>query len=479
MEVTNFDLLYSLFNQYVFQDAKNNIESLEYYFSTNPSTMSNPLVEELLKAIRNYSFDSIGYPLFNSILSKCRKTPAESKMILDEVIKWKKYTKDQILPAKKYLEDICASAIIRRANSMYKDSPSEYLKYLKTSTYTTSDINVFSSVNFCDIDINSMLADNPNDFIPSRYGWINDSFNPYPGYEKGQMVLVCAPPGVGKSLWLMSEALFMSCSGYKTLYVGLGDNKMKDFVIRMGAIFTGESFADVHKNLGPIYKLLFDATRRNLEISINKANGVSAEEIVEYALAKDFDVIVVDYDGNLKGVEDGDKMYSTYGIVYATLNELVLAGKLLFIASQPKINAWGNSVIEMQDIGESSRKQHSADFILGIGREVGNPNHLHTFKISKSRRGETDVIAYTIRLNNGRFKELPKDLYDSLKEVREKKTYTEKDIDMMIDQFTGNVRAIQQNLQIASGVQQQVLQQQQIEMQQQKLSIKPGNPFSM
>lgn len=432
---TNFDLLYSLFNQYVFQDAKNNIESLDYYFRTNPTTQDNPLVAELLNAIRNYNLDSIGLPLFQSILNKCGKTPKESEAIIGEIIKWKKYSKEEIRPAKDYLNEIGAAAILRKISAEYKNDPVGFLHACKTTQMNTADTTVFSSVKLKDIDINSILADNPNDFIPSRYNWINNSFDPYPGYEKGQMVIICSPPGVGKSLWLMSEALNMAIQGQKVLYCCLGDNKLKDFVIRMGAIYTGMSFGDVHRNLGEVYQELNNVSGENLEISINAANKVSAEDIVEYATAGNYDVIAVDYDGNLKGVEDGDKMYSTYGIVYAKLNELVLRGKLLFVASQPKVTAWGNSTIEMQDIGESSRKQHTADMIIGIGREVESPNHLHTFKISKSRRGEEGVKAYTIRLNNGRFKELPKAVYDDLKNLTEKKLYTEADIDSMINQY--------------------------------------------
>ena len=33
-----FDLIFSCFNQYLFQDAKNNILDLQYYFQTNPQT---------------------------------------------------------------------------------------------------------------------------------------------------------------------------------------------------------------------------------------------------------------------------------------------------------------------------------------------------------------------------------------------------------------------------------------------------------
>ena len=234
----------------------------------------------------------------------------------------------------------------------------------------------------------------------------------------------------------MSEALFFATHGYKTLYIALGDLNMKDLVIRTGAMFSGMSFADTQRQVGVVYNSMSQAVGDNLEISINPAGKVSADEIVEFVKSKGayYDVVIIDYDSNSKGVGEGDSMYNEFGKLYETINELVLLGKLVFIASQPKITAWQNSVLEMSDIGESSRKQHTADMIIGIGREERCPNHLHTIKISKNRRGEEGAKAYTIRLNNGRWKEIPKGLYDQLKTDTEKKMYTESEIDSMIGQ---------------------------------------------
>ena len=434
-------MLFSLLNQYIFNQAKQNIENIEYYFDTNPNTSGNPLVKEILHAIRDYNLDAIGQPLFDAILAKCAKTPQESRQIMDEIIKWKQYSKEQVQPAADYLNNICAAAIIRKAGQYYNQSPADYLKYIKNVEYVSTNVDIFGSTGFTKIDINTIVAESANSYIPSRYEWINESFDPNPGYPRGMMAIVCAAPGTGKSLWLMSEALFFATHGYKTLYVALGDLNMKDFIVRTGAMFSGNSFADTQRQIDVIYNGMCQMMNDNLEISINPAGKVSGEEIVEYVKAKGafYDVVIIDYDSNAKGVGEGDSMYNEFGRLYETLNELVLLGKLVFIASQPKISAWQNSVLEMSDIGESSRKQHTADMIIGIGREEKCPNHLHTIKISKNRRGEEGAKAYTIRLNNGRWKTLPKGLYDRLKQVTEKTTYSEFEIDTMIGQFNSSM----------------------------------------
>ena len=45
---TNIDLVLSMFNQYLYQDCKNNIDDIQYYYMTNPNTMGNNLIDQLL-----------------------------------------------------------------------------------------------------------------------------------------------------------------------------------------------------------------------------------------------------------------------------------------------------------------------------------------------------------------------------------------------------------------------------------------------
>lgn len=445
----NLELAYALTNQFLFQEAKNNITDISYYFSINPSTSGNQLIEQIVNAVRDYDLASMDLPLFQSIIAKSGKSEAEGRKILDDIRRWKSYGKDQIEPARKYLQDIVASVVIQKANRMYQDHPSDYLKYLKNISFKTSDYETFSPKSFSEFDINSIMAESNDSIIKTPFDWLNQSFAPFDGVPKSQMVLICAPPGVGKSLISMQLAGYMAATGHKVLYIALGDLNQKDFLTRIGAIMLDMTFADAHRNLGTVYNTLRQMMGDNLDISISPAGVVSAEDIVEYVENSDkkYDVIFTDYDSNVKGANDGDSMYLSYGKIYETLNKLVLDGHLLFICTQPKISAWDKQVIDLQDIGESSRKQHCGDCILGIGREVNSPNHLHTIKISKSRRGEVGAKIYTIRLDNGRFIEIPRGLYDQLKMIQEKRHYTSADITGMISQYNAQLNQINNQIQ--------------------------------
>ena len=405
--INNFDLLLGCFSPYVFAQAKESIKDLKYYFDTNPSTSGNPLAAELLKAIRDYDLDSIGLPLFNSI--------------------------EQMLPIKKYLPDIIASTWISRADQQYRNNPTEFINYIKNINLKSSDDIRLSSVNFNDLDINSILAEENGNIVKSKFDFINNSF-PNGGYPRASTIIVSAPPGVGKSLFLTEETLWMALNGTKVLYGIFGDIGMRDMLIRMCAIFSGFSFYETNKRLPELYKSLRDALRGNFEISVNPAGQISVEEFVEFGKNSSAKVIVADYDSNLTVEGKTDSMYDLYGSMYMKFSELVAEpyNKLLFVASQPKIVAWGNPVIGLTDIGESSRKQHAADMIITKGKEVTSPNHLSIINIPKNRRGEVDLQAYSIRLSNGRTKIVPKAVYKELLDYPEKKEFLDSEIDMMI-----------------------------------------------
>lgn len=445
----NIELVYALFNQYLFQQAKNNISDIQYYFDTSAATCGNRLIEELIGAIKTYSLDQLDLPLFNSIVTKCGKTPAESSKIINEIIKWKSYNKKQMEPAKRFLDDIVANSIIQRANRLYQEHPSEFLKYLKGVDYKTSTIDTIAPIKFNQLDINTIIADEHTEGVSSSMNFINQAFRPNNRYDFGQIVIICAAPGVGKSIFCMQEALHMAIEGKKVNYLALGDLSYSDFVVRMCAQYSGLPFWDVKKNIKAIYNGLSQVIGNNLDIIIEPAGTITAEEYVDYVINKDYDVLFVDYDSNFRSTGNiGDNMYLAYGDIYEKLTKLSLSGKLVFVCSQPVRSAWYNEVIDLPEIGESSRKQHTADVIITRGRVVGNQNHLGVFKIAKNRRGEVGVEVGSIRLDNGRFIELPKDVYEMLKnDSKDKKNYTEADIQMIIDNYNRNKAQIQQKLQ--------------------------------
>lgn len=441
----NLDFILSLFNQYCFNDAKNNIESLEYYTNVNPALSGNTLISSLLGAIKNYEFDSIDLPLFQSILMKDRKTPQEQQQIINELLRWKSYGKQQMAPTKKYLEDIIASSIIAKANTKYPNDPMGYLNYLKQSNVKIDRSEALNSQGFDKIDINTVVASESNKRFKSYFDWVNQQFEPYHEIEFGQMCIISAPPGTGKTLWMMTEALNMAITTKeKILYISLGDMNIRDFIVRMGAIQTGLTFGEAARNLGAIYNNLKQLIGDRLDISVNPAGTVSVDELVEYVLARGYSAVFLDYDSNLLMTSSTNSMYLDYGSIYNALTKLTLEGIFVEVGSQPNKLVWKEAEFGLGDLGESSRKGHTTDMAITIGRYSG-PNHCGRVKMAKNRRGEEgDTMGY-IRLANGRFRIIPTALAEQLA-GGEKATYLDADIDQALGLYNQGVNAMSRNM---------------------------------
>ena len=269
----------------------------------------------------------------------------------------------------------------------------------------------------------------------------------------------------GKSLFCMGEALTMAMAGAKVHYIALGDLKPKDFVVRMGAVYSGASFADVQLNLQSIYKALNNAVGDRLGLTIVPSAKVSADQYIEYIKDKDYEVLFIDYDSNFLS-SAADNLYSEYGKIYDRLTELSGIGKLVFIASQPTKPSWKYEEINMEDIGESARKVHSADVIITIGRVITSRNHLGIMKIAKNRRGEEGVAQPYIRLNNGRFIPLPDEVYENLKQIKDKRMFSEGDINQLIIQNSQLKQAAMDSIMKDSGVPVDFFQQNNLGFQQ-------------
>ena len=196
MNVNNESLLLSFFNQYLFNEAKQNIEHIEYFYQTTPSTSGNPFIKELIDSIKNYNLDAIGEPLFRSILSRGGKTQQEADELMREILKWKQYNREEIAPAAKDMRDVISTAIIRKASARFGNSSTDFLKYLKNVNVSTGDTEIFSSTSLDKIDIDSIIADSKDSSVKTNVDFINRAYESN-GFclPTAQLMVVSASPG--------------------------------------------------------------------------------------------------------------------------------------------------------------------------------------------------------------------------------------------------------------------------------------------
>jgi archaellum biogenesis ATPase FlaH len=451
MNVNNESLLLSFFNQYLFNEAKQNIEHIEYFYQTTPSTSGNPFIKELIDSIKNYNLDAIGEPLFRSILARGGKTQQEADQLMSEILKWKQYNREEIAPAAKDMRDVISTAIIRKASARFGNSSTDFLKYLKNVNVSTGDGEMFSSTSFDKIDINTLIADSKDSCVATNVDLINRAYASC-GYKipMSQLVVIAATPGSGKTLFAMNLALWFASIGKKTLYTSLADMNLRDFVTRLGSIAFNCSFAESFQNTKEIYENLTKITGSNLEISINSAGTVTADQIVEKAMNDNFDVVFVDYDGVLKtgdGKSADESMYNAFGDAYNKLTALSVNGKkLVFICSQLKVTSnQGGNLISLSDLAESSKKGQIVDAVIAMSKISGPdcPHQLFDIRFTKCRRGRVGTHGTFIR-NQARFIEIPRGLAEQLKMETEDREYTDQQIQAMAERYKQSEQVVNQ-----------------------------------
>lgn len=283
-------------------------------------------------------------------------------------------------------------------------------------TINYSDLKV---VNLHDIDVNEVVqSEIGNDgAIPSSFAIVRDSA-PWGGYLRGTVVLVTAAPGTGKSLLMLNESVASLRAGLKVLYIALGDMMVTDFVTRISSIMTQTPYRKVCANPAK-YRDMCKDELKNFDVVVLPAGVYTCAEI-EASLNNsidvdaEYDLIVVDYDANLK--QTNDSSYKEGEESYNALTRIARNDKrhrVVMVASQPKQFFWTHEKLPMECAADSSRKQAVVDYMLTVGRNTESQRPCGYIGLVKNRRGGGDSDTYVPyrRLDYGVFEIMSKTNY--------------------------------------------------------------------
>ena len=263
----------------------------------------------------------------------------------------------------------------------------------------------------------------------------------------------------GKSMISMGETVNFIKQNLNVLYAAFGDLKDIDFLYRMCAqinhspmpyVCTPQALAsEVLLALQKVPQL-----KTNLRRHLLAPDKFSAEQYVNLIKTKTnpdgqtyydwADVIIVDYDSNLKS--DADSMYAKGENIYQTLYQLVGIDKLIIVLSQTTKVSWDSEIIDMAEISESSRKQQIIDVLVTVSHPVAynKQNHVGKLNLCATRRG-TPMITPYFRDIDGNFHEVTEETYEMIKSSREPKTFI-KDIYKYNDYISGNYDVMDSDL---------------------------------
>jgi hypothetical protein len=275
------------------------------------------------------------------------------------------------------------------------------------------------------VNLLSLTPEKVKDNIDDRFKLLSsvkavNAASNYKALLKGQLVIVAAPPGVGKTQYLMNETWYHAKNGYKVSYLALGDALESDFIIKIGCIHFDVTIDEFVDNMSKYMNDPdFNKLRSNIILSVMPSGEILSSDVKRYykndPTLSTCDVHIFDYDSNFKDLLMFD-MYVAHDKIYNNLYALAKDDdnpKLVYVASQVKTQFYAKKLIPMHALAESNRKQAIADYVVTFSGMRYNELNCGYINLAKIRRGR---LSYSpIKLSNsGRIIEIPKQEYESI-----------------------------------------------------------------
>lgn len=351
----------------------------------------------------------------------------ELEMVVNLIMDGCNLTPDGIEETRDSLENIAVLYVESNNTSLRPMARNKNIKqfnYLRDGGYdeTTKIINFYDDSIDDEFD---KIYDNP---LHSSFDYINNLKSGVNGYIRGQLVVVAASPGAGKSAFLMNETSQFLKDGHDVLYLAIGDLTELDMASRISQIYydvspSSELWHETHKK--PIdnevkneAKMLFKRFKKEYldsvyevkdsdgntilrdkpinidgqavflpltKSKIGKLHGEilspgvkTADDMVnkiKWYIKNGVKIFMVDYDSGIKS-GNGESLYMDSAVIYEKLAGLVKGTDVtIFIASQIKMpnsgkgnnGGWNTEKVGLDALSESSRKQAHIDLMLGVG----------------------------------------------------------------------------------------------------------------
>lgn len=351
IEFNRITLLYGLFSEWAFPEAKMNIDYLKKYFKYDPLTRDNPMAHQLLWVIETQKYTDLTEALFISVLSSSGLKSEEIKNAIEKIREYRTYTREQALVFRENLKRLCYKAYFDEVKIKHGDDLVASIEAMKKFDYKSNYSDTLIAKKFNELEITDLVKDFSADGYKSRYDFINKSFTNN-GYIPGQIIQVVAAPSVGKSLWLMGEAVNFINQGRRVHYLTLGDLNEADMASRMTCMMARKPKWEVEKNLELYYDMYKSKFDNKLSLTVVPSGTVKVSEYVDWIVQNqnEYDVLFVDYDSNFAH-DPSLSMYDMGGETYDRFTILTRLRKLVFVASQPKVSYFGAEVLPLDAAG--------------------------------------------------------------------------------------------------------------------------------
>jgi replicative DNA helicase len=194
------------------------------------------------------------------------------------------------------------------------------------------------------------------------------------GLGKGELGVMVAPAGIGKSWALVNVAANAVKAGKTVLHYTLELNEA--YVgLRYDSVFTGIAAQNLKYNIDDVKEKL-KSIKGNLVVKYYPTKGASVNTIsahIEKARMQGInpDLVIVDYADLLRGTGKTNELRIQLGNIYEDLRGLAGEQEIpVWTASQANRSALQEDVIQADKIAESYSKIMTADFVVSLSRKI-------------------------------------------------------------------------------------------------------------
>jgi len=223
------------------------------------------------------------------------------------------------------------------------------------------------------------------------------------GLAAGELGVIAAPSGIGKSWALATIGANAARAGKRVVYytLELNENYMG---LRFDTIFTGIEPGNIPNNPDQVRDVV-DTIGGEIIIKYYPPSSITAHTIrahMEHLISNKMkpDIILIDYADLMRSTERSDARHEELGQIYKELRGL--SGELgvpCWTASQTQRSSIQDEVIQADKIASSYEKIMNADLVISLSRKLEDKaNHTGRAHVMKNRFG-ADGITLPVYMN--------------------------------------------------------------------------------
>lgn len=228
------------------------------------------------------------------------------------------------------------------------------------------------------------------------------------GLSKGELAVILAPFGVGKTTMITKIANTAMSENYKVLQIFFEDTS-KVIQRKHLSCSTGFDLNSLSLHKEEVIEIISMLPQENLKLKRFSSDGTTIPVIRQYIrklIAQGFrpDMVLLDYIDCVEPSKKFDDVNAGEGSVMrqfeAMLSELDIAGWTAIQGNRSSIKA---DVVEADQMGGSIKKAQIAHFVVSIAKTLDQKeDSTATMAILKSRFGKSGVIYENIRFDNSK-----------------------------------------------------------------------------